>query len=392
MGLFKQKTLWLGIVAKLIVLMVFGLAMMGSIIGSKPKELPIALVVADQPAKLPNGETLAIGTMVREKLLSNPQLPVKWKIVSSEEKVREGLNEQEYYGALVLPADLSAGVLSLQSPAPQPGVVKIIVNEGMNAQAAAAVKQILQQAMRGVSLELSKQVLGMISAQSKQMPVVAAQALLTPIQVQEETVHPVGANNASGNAPGILTQIMWIGSLVVSMFLFLTVKKAVAIGVRKGEAILTQTVVGIVLEGLVSGFLVWMASSWYGMELVNAGSLWMFMWLTGSAFFLLQSSLINWLGFPAMGILVLLMFFSMPLLNMAPEFLPQVTQDWLYSWTPLRFAASGLRNAMYFDGVVPSATNATVLWSISGGFLVLLFASALRRSKPKMSASTVSAH
>jgi YhgE/Pip-like protein len=108
MALFKQKTLWLGIVAVLIVLMVFGVAMMGSIVGAKPKDLPIALVVVDQPAKLPSGETLSIGEMVREKLLSNAQLPVNWNIVGSEEKVREGLNEQEYYGALVLPADLSA--------------------------------------------------------------------------------------------------------------------------------------------------------------------------------------------------------------------------------------------------------------------------------------------
>jgi hypothetical protein len=146
------------------------------------------------------------------------------------------------------------------------------------------------------------------------------------------------------------------------------------------------------MTGFVSGFLVWMASSWYGMELVNADSLWMFMWLAGSAFFLLQSTLINWLGFPAMGIMVLLMFFSMPLLNMAPEFLPKATQDWLYSWTPLRYAASGLRNVMYFDGVAPSATNTTVLWSVSGGFLVLLLASALRGSKPSVGAITASAH
>jgi hypothetical protein len=53
-----------------------------------------------------------------------------------------------------------------------------------------------------------------------------------------------------------------------------------------------------------------------------------------------------------MAILVLLMFFSMPVLNMAPEFLSQTTQDWFYSWTPLRFVAVGLREVMYFGGLV----------------------------------------
>ena len=88
-------------------------------------------------------------------------------------------------------------------------------------------------------------------------------------------------------------------------------------------------------------------------------------------FFLLQSTLLNWMGIPAMGILVLLMFFSMPLLNMAPEFLPQATQDWLYSWTPLRFGASALRDVMYFDGYAPSSSHSAVMWFIAGGFLVL---------------------
>ena len=115
------------------------------------------------------------------------------------------------------------------------------------------------------------------------------------------------------------------------------------------------------------------------MELADEGGVWLMLWLAGSAFFLLQSTLLNWMGIPAMGILVLLMFFSMPLLNMAPEFLPQATQDWLYSWTPLRFAASALRDVMYFDGYAPSSSHSAVLWSIAGGFLVLLLASMLKR-------------
>jgi polyferredoxin len=70
-----------------------------------------------------------------------------------------------------------------------------------------------------------------------------------------------------------------------------------------------------------------MASEWYGMEIANMLNVWLLLWLIATAFFLLQSALLNWMGLPAMGILVLLFFFSMPVLNMPPEFLPQVTQD-----------------------------------------------------------------
>ncbi|WP_433941801.1 YhgE/Pip domain-containing protein [Paenibacillus lautus] len=381
MGFLRQKMLWIGALVVLLVLAVFGVAMMGSIVGAKPKSLPVALVVLDQPAELPNGEPLAVGDMIKGMLQGNSQMPIQWEIVISEAEAREGLDSQKYYGALVLPENLSAGILSLQSPAPKPAVVQVLVNEGMSTQASTAVKQMLGQAMKMAGAELSKQALTMIGTQTDMLPVTTAQALLTPFEVHEEVVHPVGANHASGNAPGMLVQILWIGCLILSVFLFQALQKAVAEGSGRGIAILLQGAAGLLLAGLTSGFLVWMASSWYGMELANGGSVWLMLWLAGSAFFLLQSTLLNWIGLPAMGILVLLMFFSMPLLNMAPEFLPQATQDWLYSWTPLRFAASALRDVMYFDGYAPSSSHSAVMWFIAGGFLVLLLASTFKKGR-----------
>lgn len=379
MTLLKQKRLWIGIVIVFVVIMVFGAAMMGSVLGAKPKELPVALVVLDQPAGLPTGGTLETGKMIREKLTANTQLPINWVIVGSEEEAREGLDNHEYYGVLLLPADLSSGLLSLATPAPKPATVQIIVNEGMNTQASTVVKQVLGQVMKGVSLELSTQLLGQIGQQTEQIPVSAAQALLTPIVVKEEAVHPVGINNASGNAPGLLTQTMWIGSLVTGLLLFIVTQWTMAAGARRRWTVIaSQTGVGLVVICALSGFLVWMASSWYGMELAQAMDTWLFLWLAGSAFFLLQSSLFNWIGLPSIGILVLLMFFSMPVLNMAPELLSQATQDWLYSWTPLRFVASGLREVMYFGGLESVSSNATVVWWIAGVCLVVVLASGLK--------------
>lgn len=383
MAFMKKKILWIGVVAVFVVLMVFGVAMMGSVLGAKPKDLPVALVVLDKPADLPIGGQLAIGSMIKDKLTSLSQLPVEWNILDSEEEARAGMDAQKYYGALVLPMDLSAGVLSLQTPNPKPATLKLITNEGMNAAAATSVKSILKQSTKMISLELSKQVLGFASKQSDQIPVAAAQAILTPFQVQEETVHPVGANNASGNAPGMLTQIMWIGSLVTSIFLFLTTQQSFVAGVRTWPVLLIQSVVGIAIIAAISGYLVWMASSWYGMELANAADTWLFIWLAGAAFFMLQSSFLTWMGFPAMAILVLLMFFSMPVINLAPEFLPQATQEWLYSWIPFKFAAAGMREVMYFGGLDSVSGNASVLAWIAGVFLVLLLVSGVRRGKEK---------
>lgn len=388
MIMLKQKMTWLGLAIVLVALVVFGAAMMGSVLGSKPKELPVALVILDRPAGLPNGETLAVGEKIRDQMLSNRALPLAWHVVDSEEKAREGLDKREYYGALVLPSDLSSGMLSLSTPSPIHPKVKIIANEGMNAQASTVVRQVLGQAMNLISRELAQQLLGQVGQQTGQVPVETAKAFMAPMNVQEEVVHPPGANHASGNAPGLLIQIMWIGSLVTGVVMFLTSRKAVAAGSRRWTVSALQAIAGLVIAGIASGFTLWMASSWYGMELVNTGEIWLFLWLAGSAFFLLQSSLLNWIGFPAMPLLVLLMFFSLPLLNMAPEFLSQATREWIYSWTPLRFAAEGLREAMYFGGLGAASSNVFVLWGVAGGFLALLLASGWKANHASDAVST----
>lgn len=377
----KQKLVRIGAVAVLAVLIIFGLAMMGSVLGAKPKSVPIMLAVLDQPADLPVGGQLALGETVRKQITGNGQIPVEWRIAASEEEALAALDSQEAYGALVIPADFSSGVLSIQSAEPKPAVVKLYVNEGMNAQGTAAARNVLGQISKTVGLELSRQVLEQVGKTTEQIPVGAAQSLLTPFTAQEIVVHPVGMNNGGGNAPNMLTQIMWMGSLVISICLFFASQAARAAGGRWGVAA-GQALAGLVLTAGASGFLVWMASSWYGMEIADLGATWLFLWLAAAAFFLMQSALLSWLGMPAIALLVLLLFFSLPVIGMAPEFMPQATQDWLYSWTPFRYAASGLRSQLYFGGGSDGMSLAYgVLWGIAGVSLAVLLASGLKKRK-----------
>lgn len=376
---FKQKMVWVAVAAVLVVLMVFGLAMMGSVAGAKPKNLPVALVVLDREVSLPGGGKMAVGQMIQEKLMSNTQLPVRFEVLDSEAEAVQGMDQQKYYGALVLSEDMSAGLASLQTPAPKQGSVRIYANEGMSFQTSSLVKQMLQQIMQGVSSELSRQLLAQIGQKSPQIPVSIAEGLLTPFSVKEQTVHSAGANNANGNAPNLLTQILWMATLATSIFLYLASKKAMEKGGRRGSVTLAQMGTGLVVVALAAGFLLWMASSWYGMEIADTTETFLFLVLAGAAFYLLQTALLNWLGFPAMGLLVLLLFFSMPVIGMAPEFLPQATRDWLYPWIPFRFVTSGLRTILYFAGIESSVPIYRVLWSLAGGSFLLMAASVFKR-------------
>lgn len=383
MGAWKtflsHKLLWGGLAAVLAVLSIFGVAMLGSVLTAKPKQLPVALVVLDREADLPGGGgKLNVGATILDKLLANKQLPVTWTVLPSEEAAVSGMDEKSYYGALVLPADLSAGVVSLLAGNPQPGTVRIYANEGMNVQVATTVKQMLQQGMQGVNAELTKQLLAQLGQRSPQIPLQTAQALLAPMLVAEQTLHPVGAGSANGSAPNILTQLAWLGSLVVSAILFLVARQAER-GSGRWAVVSTQTALGLLAACAAASFLLWMADAWYGMDVADWADVWPFLLLVAATFFLLQSALLNWLGIRAMIVLVLLMFFSMPVIGVAPEMLPQAAHDWLYSWVPFRFAAAGLRDALYFGGTDALRSLAGILGAIAAVSLVVLLASALRK-------------
>ncbi|NOV00309.1 YhgE/Pip domain-containing protein [Paenibacillus planticolens] len=381
MSFIKMKTARIGFVAVFVVIMIFGLAMMGSVLSAKPKNVPVALVVLDQPVKLPDGSALAVGEMVKEKLKGIAELPVQWVEVGSEAELATQLDEQKVYGALVLPADLSSGIASLQSPAPKPAAVRIVLNEGTNAQAVAAVRTILQQTVNTLGSQLAGQLLGQIGQHAQQIPVSAASALLHPFQVSEQIVHPAGSNNASGGAPNMLVQILWLACMVSSAVMFLTAQQH---GKNKRSlkgTVASQLAVGLLLVTAASAFLLWMAHSWYGMEFTHLGQTWLYLWLMAAAFFLVQTTLLNWIGLPSMIVLVLIFFFSMPVIGMPREFMPQVTVDWLYSWTPFRYAAAGLRSIMYFGGEGSLSQSLYVLAGMAVTGLILIVLSVFKPRK-----------
>ncbi|WP_051250385.1 YhgE/Pip domain-containing protein [Paenibacillus harenae] len=378
-NLLSQKLLWIGAVVMAVVLTVFGLAMMGTALGAKPKEIPVAIVVLDEGADLPTGDKLNAGAMMKEKLLSNEQLPLEWTVLASEEEAMDGMHDKKYYGALLIPADLSANLATLASPDPKQAVIKAIVNEGLNMQAASSVKQIFQQVIAGVNMEFAGQILQQLSANTPQIPAQTAQALLTPIALDTQTINPVGANQANGGAPNILTQMLWLGSLVIGAFSYLAASKA-APASNRWALRTAQTAAGLIGTGLAASLLLWMAAGWYGMEVNAASDLWLLLLLAGASFYLLQSALLNWLGVPAMGILVLLMFFSMPVIGMAPEFLPEVARNWLYSWVPFRFVADGLRDVMYLGSTDSLNGILSVLGAIAGVSLLAAIAAPLSRT------------
>ena len=68
---FKQKHPYLAIIAVFAVILLLGIAQLGSTVNPVPKNLPVLLVQMDTGAKLPTGQDMNFGKLIQEKIIGS---------------------------------------------------------------------------------------------------------------------------------------------------------------------------------------------------------------------------------------------------------------------------------------------------------------------------------
>ncbi|MTH54221.1 DUF3533 domain-containing protein [Bacillus mangrovi] len=347
---FTQKIFWGGLAGLAAAALIFTFAFMGSNVNPAPKDLPVALVMKDQGVQLPNGQKLEIGKLMQEKLTGNKELPIKWTVLDSEIEAKEELDDRAYYAALIIPEEFSEHAASLQSPEPVQAEAKLLVNQGKNLNAANSVAAIMDKVFTGVNKEISGQMLAQMKAQKMMLSPDQVPQAAERITLSVENVNPVRDYNAGGNSPGMMTQILWLTTIISSIVIYLGLKKA-SRGRITPSSLAAQLAAGLLFVSLNSLIILWIATGPLGLEVPDFWDTYGFMVFTAYMFFLMQGALINWIGYGAMPVLILLFFFSSPVLNMPPEFLPEATQTWLLSWIPFSHSVEGFRTLFFFNGI-----------------------------------------
>jgi YhgE/Pip-like protein len=121
---------WFGIVGVAAVLALIYFAYLAAVASPEEnlEDLPIALVNEDEGAKL-GGQEVDLGDRVVEKV-TDPDSPaadtVEWAKLGGRDEAMEGIGNDEYYGALVIPAGYSERISSLITP---PTIPIAVVNE-----------------------------------------------------------------------------------------------------------------------------------------------------------------------------------------------------------------------------------------------------------------------
>ncbi|WP_088014183.1 YhgE/Pip domain-containing protein [Gottfriedia acidiceleris] len=392
MNLFKQKQAVLTPILVLVVAFIFSLTLASSV-NPTPKNLPIAIVNEDQGIQVPSKGNVNIGDMMVSKInelsktKNGEDQAVKWIQVSNEEKVREGLNNQKYYAALILPNELSKNQASLKTSNPSQITIKILVNQGKNANGSTMASQLLTHLVENLNLNMHTEIFNELKKNVSSISVKQAEVLANPIVTKIENVNAIGTHTANGNAPVSLITPLWMSSLIGAVIVFLAKKKTqTTTSSGKLKIIFEQLLLGVILSFLI-GFGITLMAKWIGFALPNFLDVALYLTIAYFCYHILISAVMSWIGFGGVGIFALIFFFSGSLIGMPKELLPTFSKDWIYSWVPMRFGADGLREIFYFDkGLSMSHPMSVIIW-IGIISIIVLSLSAFKPKKEELTQS-----
>ncbi len=324
------QTVLAATLAGLGVLAFLALCTFGVTATAAPRDVPM-VIAPEQPA--PDLEAVVA------QVAAQPSEEIEWLRADSGARARQLLDDKEAYGALILATGPGGGAEAT-----------VLVNGGMNAPGAQFAATVL--------------------------PTVGQQAVARAGDgappVRTEFVNP--SSPAGRTVPVAASSLLWIIGLVASALTFLLLGRA-ATTLRPwllATAVLAP-VAGVVGAGAVVGFAeLW--DSGIDMSWPTFG----FLALVGTAFVLVQGAVLGWLGLRGMALLAPLYLLAPAVAGQPPEFLLPAYRALLWSWTPFRFSAEGLRSLLFFDGAPGIGGPVTVMVGLAVGAVLLLAARAAR--------------
>ncbi|WP_206786596.1 ABC transporter permease [Amycolatopsis sp. MtRt-6] len=282
------------------------------------------LTFGAQATIAPDGVPVAVAAPpeIAQRVAGHGGGQLAWTVATPAE-ARQLLEDKKVYGVLEL----------------APGPVATVVTSGA---VNPAGTQVAQQALTG-----------------------AATALAGP--PKQEVLHPAGL--AGRVAPLAASALAWIGALVAGLALTQLAKRT-GRTVGAGARFLQVIGAGVLITAVVAGFFaLWDASLPLTADVLG------FVFLAATAFAALQAGLLRLLGLRAMAVLAPLYLVAPAVAGQVPELLNPAYRALLWSWTPFRFSAEGLRSLL--QGVPGAPDVTTALWVLgallAAGLLVTLW-------------------
>lgn len=384
MNIFKNKLLWIAPIATMIILVIFSLAFYPAY-NPKPKDLPIGILNEDKGTTIQD-KNVNIGEKLEDKLLDSDSNKIKWVKVDSEKDLEKDLKDQKIFGVAIIDKDFSKDAMSktqkvvmdskkeemqqkVASGEIPPQVVqqmkqkmgnqqvevkqakfKTIVSEGSSLQGSQIASAVLTGMGDNINAQITKQSLETLTSQNVKVNAADINGLTNPVKVDNEKLNKVKDHQAGGNAPFLMFMPIWIGSIVTSILLFFAFRTSNNIVVQhRIIASIGQMIFAVVAAFAGSFVYIYFMQGVQGFDFDHPNRIAIFVAFAILGFVGLILGFMVWLGMKSVPIFFILMFFSMQLVTLPKQMLPESYQKYVYDWNPFTHYATSVRELLYLN-------------------------------------------
>ncbi|HDP1913473.1 TPA: YhgE/Pip domain-containing protein [Staphylococcus aureus] len=384
MNIFKNKLLWIAPIATMIILVIFSLAFYPAY-NPKPKDLPIGILNEDKGTTIQD-KNVNIGKKLEDKLLDSDSNKIKWVKVDSEKDLEKDLKDQKIFGVAIIDKDFSKDAMSktqkvvmdskkeemqqkVASGEIPPQVVqqmkqkmgnqqvevkqakfKTIVSEGSRLQGSQIASAVLTGMGDNINAQITKQSLETLTSQNVKVNAADINGLTNPVKVDNEKLNKVKDHQAGGNAPFLMFMPIWIGSIVTSILLFFAFRTSNNIVVQhRIIASIGQMIFAVVAAFAGSFVYIYFMQGVQGFDFDHPNRIAIFVAFAILGFVGLILGVMVWLGMKSVPIFFILMFFSMQLVTLPKQMLPESYQKYVYDWNPFTHYATSVRELLYLN-------------------------------------------
>ncbi|HHI7442881.1 TPA: YhgE/Pip domain-containing protein [Staphylococcus aureus] len=384
MNIFKNKLLWIAPIATMIILVIFSLAFYPAY-NPKPKDLPIGILNEDKGTTIQD-KNVNIGKKLEDKLLDSDSNKIKWVKVDSEKDLEKDLKDQKIFGVAIIDKDFSKDAMSktqkvvmdskkeemqqkVASGEIPPQVVqqmkqkmgnqqvevkqakfKTIVSEGSSLQGSQIASAVLTGMGDNINAQITKQSLETLTSQNVKVNAADINGLTNPVKVDNEKLNKVKDHQTGGNAPFLMFMPIWIGSIVTSILLFFAFRTSNNIVVQhRIIASIGQMIFAVVAAFAGSFVYIYFMQGVQRFDFDHPNRIAIFVAFAILGFVGLILGVMVWLGMKSVPIFFILMFFSMQLVTLPKQMLPESYQKYVYDWNPFTHYATSVRELLYLN-------------------------------------------
>ena len=326
-----------------------------------PKNLPFAVLSLDEGFTTPQGEVNA-GEKVVESLVNADaeDAPIAWEVVDSQQELDDALENNEYFGALTIPADFTQGQAMAQAGHGEAPAVDVVLDNAKSPMIATQMQSQVQSMFGELGIPATVELIHTGKGDSSSASPMAG------MMTQQLTVMPLMIMSMIGGI--LLTRIFPKSNEMDARGRFATLGKQLAYAVPLSLLAAVTTVV--LLNTLVAAEAPFWTTS-------------VFLWVASFVVMALFLGAFN-IAVPLGALAVLVVTLCGMMTGALPaEVLPAFWADWLAPWVPQPFITLGVRDILYMEaGLMPRGTGALVIIGAAG--LVLAAISGLIPGRRKV--------